>query len=218
MRRITRVTRRRALALALAGSATAVLGTHAALAEPKRRTPGQILGPYFPVNQTADADADLTQMAGRPQRAEGQVVRLSGRLLDERGRAVARARMIVWQANAHGRYAHSSDGNPAPLDPNFQGSALLETGANGEWSILTIKPAPYHDDGANWVRAPHIHFDVTGRVNRLVTQMYFEGESLNDTDRVLAFAGGSRSRLIVPFVAGADGAIHGAWDIVLRDG
>lgn len=39
--------------------------------------------------------------------------------------------------------------------------------------------------------APHIHFDVLGRSNRLVTQMYSVGESLNGTpgrcDRASAF-------------------------------
>ncbi len=36
------------------------------------------------------------------------------------------------------------------------------------------------------MRASYIYFDATGRKNRLITQMYFAGESLNDTDRFLA--------------------------------
>ena len=31
-------------------------------------------------------------------------------------------------------------------------------------------------------RPPHIHFDISGRINRLITQMYFPGERLNEQD------------------------------------
>ena len=51
------------------------------------------------------------------------------------------------------------------------------------------------------MRAPHIHFDVRGEVNRLVTQMYFADEALNDTDRLLQSAGANRDRLIVQLQA-----------------
>ena len=72
------------------------------------------------------------------------------------------------------------------------------------------------------MRAPHIHFDVLGRSNRLVTQMYFAGEPLNDTDRFLATAGRNRERLIVPF-KGSSGSqkadwLEGEWNIVLDEG
>lgn len=69
------------------------------------------------------------------------------------------------------------------------------------------------------MRAPHIHFDVLGRTNRLVTQMYFAGEPLNDTDRFLGTAARNRDRLIVPFARSRDGEfLAGAWDIVLDEG
>ena len=47
-----------------------------------------------------------------------------------------------------------------------------------------MKPGAY-PVGGGWVRPPHIHFDVRGQVNRLVTQMYFAGEPLNDKDPLL---------------------------------
>lgn len=43
------------------------------------------------------------------------------------------------------------------------------------WQANTIKPGAY-PAGLNLVRPPHIHFAVTGKSNRLVTQMYFAGE------------------------------------------
>jgi len=35
------------------------------------------------------------------------------------------------------------------------------------------------------MRPPHLHFEVTGKINRLITQMYFPGEPLNDKDLLL---------------------------------
>ena len=39
--------------------------------------------------------------------------------------------------------------------------------------------------GAEYWRPPHIHYDITGRVNRLITQMYFPDEPLNRKDPLL---------------------------------
>ena len=72
------------------------------------------------------------------------------------------------------------------------------------------------------MRAPHIHFDVTGKRNRLVTQLYFAGEPLNDGDRFLQTAGVNRERLIVPLLPPAQElepeSLMATWDIVLEDG
>ena len=35
------------------------------------------------------------------------------------------------------------------------------------------------------MRAPHIHLEVQGQFERLITQMYFPGEPLNVCDRLL---------------------------------
>jgi protocatechuate 3,4-dioxygenase beta subunit len=62
---------------------------------------------------------------------------------------------------------------------------------------------------------------VLGRSNRLVTQMYFAGERLNDPDRFIQTAAANRSRLIVSFersASSAQDALVGSWDIVLDEG
>src|SRR5205814_9470910 len=56
---------------------------------------------------------------------------------------------------------------------------------------------PYTTLFRSRMRPPHIHFDVTGKSNRLVTQMYFAGEPLNDKDPFLQGAGAGKERLIV---------------------
>ncbi len=99
-----------------------------------------------------------------------------GRVLNAGGEPVSGARIEIWQANAHGRYAHPADDNPAPLDPNFQGYAKLLTDADGRYRFKTIKPSAY--PAGAFMRPAHIHFDVTGKLDRLVTQMYFPDDPL----------------------------------------
>jgi protocatechuate 3,4-dioxygenase beta subunit len=201
-------------------SAAAALAGRARSLEPLTPTPRQTAGPFYPVDKPLDRDADLTQVRGRAGRAAGQVVHVMGRVLDSGGRPLAGVTIEVWQANAHGRYAHPGDDNPAPLDPNFEGYATLTTDAEGRYRFKTIKPGAY--PAGRTRRPPHIHFDVRGPTDRLVTQMYFAGEPLNDTDGVLGNLGERRDRLIValepptPGVA-ADSRIA-RWDIVLTGG
>jgi protocatechuate 3,4-dioxygenase beta subunit len=180
-------------------------------------TPNEIVGPFYPLTKPADTDADLTMLAGRPGRAAGQVVEVSGRIMDLAGRPVPGVRVEIWQANAAGRYAHPSDDNTAPPDPNFQGYALLTTGADGEYRIITIRPGGY-PGGRRVMRAPHVHFDLAGRTDRLVTQMYFPDEPLNATDALLR--ANIRPAMVIATAtgAGASGILRYRWDLVLRTG
>jgi len=150
-----------------------------------RPTPQETFGPFFPVRTPRYHDFDLTRIPGRPRRALGQVMELSGRVLGMDGSPIKGAAMEVWQANAAGRYAHPIDKNPAPLDPNFQGVALLHTTEEGRYRILTVKPGAYPYSGGG-MRTPHIHFDVSSDEYRLVTQMYFPGEALNEKDPLIS--------------------------------
>ena len=209
---------RRSFVLGASAAAAAPIGP--VLAQTRGRTPGQILGPYYPVLKSRDRDIDLTTVDGRTGRAAGQIIRVAGRVLDEAGRPMPGVDLEVWQADANGHYSHLSDKTPGGRDPNFQGYAAFKSDADGTYRFTTIKPGPYRDDGAGGMRAPHIHFQVTGPANRLVTQMYFQGEALNDTDRVLAFAQANRERLIAKFAAErrGDSLDTVRWDIVMRDG
>lgn len=158
-----------------------------------QRTPGQILGPFYPLTEMPET-TDLTRVPGRSGRAEGQVLNVIGKVLNLSGEPVRNAKMEVWQANAQGRYTHPSDPNPAPLDPNFDGSAILHTDEEGRYRFTTVKPAAY-PAGPNLMRPAHIHFQVTGQQDRLVTQMYFEGDQYNSTDPFLNSAG--RKELLI---------------------
>lgn len=150
-----------------------------------RATVRQTEGPFYPVTEQSDKDMDLTQIDGVEGVALGEVVVVEGRVIDEDGGPIADAVVDIWQANAAGRYAHENDPNPAPLDPKFQGWAIMKTDAQGRYRFKTIKPGAYPvNDG--WDRPPHIHFKVSRRGWReITTQMYFPDEPLNDVDNLL---------------------------------
>lgn len=147
------------------------------------RTSDQILGPFYPLGEPAKG-GDLTRVPGRPGQAQGQIIRLTGRVLDRSGRPVVGGRLQIWQANTFGRYSHPNDDNPAQLDPSFEGFAVVETDADGHYNLRTIKPGAY-PTGPSTIRPSHIHFEVFGKRERLVTQMYFAGDPHHDKDRWL---------------------------------
>lgn len=203
---------RRILLSGIAGLTT--LGATGVAGAVCTRTPYQTAGPFYPeiIN---DDDWDLTRVQGRKDRARGKVVEIAGRVLDANCRPVAGAVIDVWQANAAGRYRHSTDRNPAPLDPNFEGFAQVTTSEDGAYRILTIMPGPYPvADG--WVRPPHIHYKVhAGTSETLTTQMYFADSDLNEKDRLyMSIAQPLRSLVTVEFnERGADGVPRGTLDL-----
>jgi protocatechuate 3,4-dioxygenase beta subunit len=150
----------------------------------RHRTPDQILGPYFPVGCTPAKKDDLTTVEGVDGVAQGEIIEITGRILNRHGEPVRDVGVTIWQANTFGRYAHSNDLNPAPLDPNFVGCVDIRSDNEGVYRIKTIKPGVY-PAGPDWMRPPHVHFEIHGRFERLITQMYFPDEPLNACDRLL---------------------------------
>jgi protocatechuate 3,4-dioxygenase, beta subunit len=156
-------------------------------ATPLLRTPDQILGPFYPLNGIADRTGDLARSSGRLGPANGEILIVRGHVLTPTGRPVAGARIEIWQANSAGRYRHPSDKTSEPLDPNFDGFAVLTTDQEGGYSFRTVKPGGYRTPHGD-MRPPHIHFLVEFDADRLITQMYFAGEPDNATDRWLQAA------------------------------
>jgi protocatechuate 3,4-dioxygenase beta subunit len=216
------VSRRHVLGMAIAAGGFALSGAASSVfAQALRRTPGEILGPFYPVLRSVERTADLTSLPGKPGRAAGQVIYVMGRVVNVEGQPLKGARVELWQANTHGRYTHPSDTNPAPLDPSFEGFAMQDTDAEGRYRFKTIKPGAYPAT-PTWMRPPHLHFEVTGKINRVITQMYFPGEPLNDKDLLLQNVRANKEGLIAKVVAPTSDVEPDSrivvWDIVLDKG
>ena len=137
-------------------------------------------GPAFGHEIIGELDHDLIINFAKPGKmALGERIIVHGRVIDDMGKPLPYALIEVWQANAAGRYRHKNDHYLAPLDPNFAGCGRCITNENGEYSFRTIKPGPYPwPTGGNDWRPAHIHFSIfgSGFPQRLITQMYFEGD------------------------------------------
>ena len=185
-------------------------------------TPSQTIGPFFSTGLIREGDDDLAALSVGAPRAQGVPIVVSGRVTDEEGRPVRKALIEVWQANRWGKYDHPDDVTDAPLDPKFKGWGRMLTDAEGRYRFRSVKPGAYPNPGYdNWMRPPHIHYSIfaAGLMQRLITQLYFPGEALNDIDPILNGIEdlGARASLIGRRLPDeADGAAAFGFDIVLR--
>jgi len=165
------------------GSAFALFSSSSQAIEP---TPKDIKGPFYPVVAQKDKDFDLTKVNGNEGVAKGQQVFIEGQVLDTENNPIENATVDIWQANAAGKYNHPHDSYDAPIDPNFQGWAIIQSGKNGQFRFKTIIPGAYPAT-ETWTRPPHIHFKVTKKgYVEIITQMYFPDQELNAPDKLLS--------------------------------
>lgn len=154
-------------------------------------TPSQTVGPYFGYALPWPEGALVV-----PEGTAG-AIRLEGRVLDGTGAGVPDALIETWQADADGRFNHPDDPRGAVGWEGFRGFGRCPAGADGSWSILTVKPGALPGPGET-VQAPHIAISVFARglLQRLVTRAYFgDEEAANAADPVLAsLPGGERAR------------------------
>ncbi|MEO3475847.1 protocatechuate 3,4-dioxygenase subunit beta [Roseomonas sp. CAU 1739] len=185
----------------------------------------EVTGPVFGQNELGPLDNDLVLNYARTGGAPiGERIIVHGQVLDGNARPVAGALVEFWQANAAGRYRHRNDRFDAPVDPNFGGCGRALTDAGGRWHFRTVKPGPYpYRNRVNDWRPAHIHFSVfgSGFAQRLITQMYFEGDPLIRHDSIMQTIPDehARERLVARLDLSASVPLHTLayrWDIVLR--
>src|SRR5258708_34233440 len=102
-----------------------------------RTTASQTVGPYVRIGFEGFSIEDLAP-AGVP----GERVTLSGRITDADGAPVNDGIVEIWQANAHGKYAHPEDAQDKPVDARFRGFGRSLTDADGGSRVRTAKPGP----------------------------------------------------------------------------
>ncbi len=165
---------------------------------PRRATPSQTEGPFYPVAVPKDSDFDLLRN-GNQNYAKGQAAWVDGTVTDLGGKPVSGAQVEIWQCDEAGHYHHPGDGNKA--DPAFQGFGRVTVGADGQYRFRTIRPVAYSG------RTPHIHVKVKlGTRELLTTQLYVAGDAHNERDFLWrGLRDDARAALTMPFTPGSDG-------------
>jgi protocatechuate 3,4-dioxygenase beta subunit len=141
----------------------------------------EVTAPVFRPQELGARDNDLILNFAKDGLPIGERIIVHGTVREQFGRPVRGALVEVWQANASGRYRHKKDQYLGALDPNFGGCGRMLTDEDGHYVFRTIRPGPYPwRNRINDWRPAHIHFAIAGDgwAQRLVTQMYFEGDPL----------------------------------------
>ena len=144
-------------------------------------TTWQTVGPFFRIGLERLFRQDI---AG--EGVAGERVAIEGRVFDGAGAPVPDAVVEIWQANAHGKYAHSADTQDKPLEQGFRGFGRIPTDAEGYFRFTTVVPGSVPaNDGS--LQAPHLVVSLLmrGLLRGLVTRAYFPAQALNATDPVL---------------------------------
>jgi len=174
-------------------------------------TASQTIGPYLHIG----LDWLVTDNLAGPG-VNGDRVTVEGRVVDGDGEPVGDAIIEIWQANAHGRYAHPEDTQDKPLDEGFRGFGRVPTDDNGHFRFATIKPGRVPAPGGG-LQAPHLNVTIfmRGLLRHLVTRIYFAGEPSNAEDVVLSGVPAERrDTLLAKPIPGRAGALE--WNVMLQ--
>ena len=132
------------------------------------RTPADYEGPFYPVTKQQDIDNDLIHVQGQIGVAKGDILNLSGLVVNTGGEAQKNCIIEIWQTDPQGRYKHPGDSTPGERDPYFQYWGAAITGSDGTFFFKTVVPGGYNP------RPAHIHYKVLqdGKII-LTSQIYF---------------------------------------------
>ncbi len=130
-----------------------------------KRTPRDVEGPFYPVGSR---DNDSNDLILRAAKIRGDVVNLSGDLVDVSGQPIASRIIDIWHTDPLGRYKHPRDGKPGERFDDFAYWGQAITDPNGRYTFRTYVPGAYGG------RPAHIHFKVRNNSRVLLTsQIYF---------------------------------------------
>lgn len=136
-------------------------------------TESDVEGPYYRAGAPLRSDLTTSSLEGERLMVRGAVRGLDceplpGALLD------------IWQADSRGHY--DNDGSHAHAETDLVLRGRVRADAQGRFSFRTIVPGRYLD-GRSY-RPAHIHVKLAAPGRRpLTTQLYFEGDPHNATDR-----------------------------------
>ena len=156
-------------------------------------TPDNIEGPFYREGAPARDDLDLFGDIGTS-------LSLSGIVTSADCEPLPAAVIEIWQADPEAAYDNDSE------EMRYRGHVL--TDADGRYSFHTLVPGRYLN-GAEY-RPAHIHVKVwVGGVERLTTQIYFEGDPYLESDSFVD------EGLIIPLMEDGAGGLVGEFPIAL---
>lgn len=175
-------------------------------------TPSQTVGPYLHIGMDW---LNTTELAGPG--VSGERIVITGRVLDADGDPVPDGVVEIWQANAHGKYAHPDDTRALPAEAGFTGFGRCPTDAEGRFRFATVKPGSVPDANGQ-PQAPHVMVNVFARglLKQLSTRIYFLGDN-HDHDFVLQQVPAERRATLIAQPAGGSAGTFER-DIVLGGG
>jgi len=217
-------TRRRAMTFM--AKAISLIPFAAVAAEGLKPTPEVTVGPFYPPDPTGLPFFGARALTPLPQgndltsgpngrRAEGDTIRLTGRVLDRSGSTIAGAKVEIWQVDARGHYVVETG---ADHDPGFTGYGTHVTDAEGAYAFTTIRPRAYGRYAGLIQRTAHIHMRVwPPRRRPLTTEVWFEGEPGNQSDSFVSRISDLqlRRRMLVRLEPNAEGLRAGVFDVVI---
>lgn len=171
------------LATTLAFSSTASAQTQT----PLTLTVAETEGPYYKAG--SPEATNLVQ-----ESTQGQVLTLTGQVLDMSGQPVANALLDFWQANASGAYDNTG----------YTLRGHQYTDANGYYALTTVVPGLYPG------RTEHIHVKVQAPAGPLLTtQLFFPGVTQNGRDSIFD------PSLLMTMIDNGDGTLSGTYNFVV---
>jgi protocatechuate 3,4-dioxygenase beta subunit len=142
------------------GSDTVELEPTPAVGEQLELTPQESAGPFFRPDSPLKADFSESGLTGIPSR-------VSGIVLDRRGKPISGALLDFWHADAEGRYDLQT----------FRCRGHQFSDADGRYALETIVPGLYPG------RTRHYHVRLQAAHSpSLCTQLYFPDEARNASD------------------------------------
>jgi len=174
-------------------------------------TASQTVGPYVRIGFERFAVEDLAAPG-----VSGERITLSGRITDADGGPINDGIVEIWQANAHGKYAHPEDAQDKPIEGLFRGFGRSLTDANGGYRFATIKPGRVPGPGGVQ-QAPHIAVTIflRGLLKHLITRVYFADDPANAQDPVLNLVPADRRATLIASRSATDKSVL-TWNIRLQ--
>jgi len=174
-------------------------------------TSSQTVGPYVKIGFTSLAVDHLA-----PDGVTGERVTIRGVVVDGDGKPVNDGVVEIWQANAHGKYAHPEDAQDKPVERDFRGFGRILTDDKGAFCFTTVKPGRVPGPGGT-LQAPHLVVTVfmRGLLKHLITRLYFPDEPANADDPVLKLVPAERRSTLIAKRSSTDkGSLE--WNVILQ--